>query len=409
MNLPFFIARRYLLRQKGGFSPFVIRLAIAATALSVATMVLSLAFITGFKQEIRAKLFSFWGHVHVIPYSPNASNLISPEPIVADWQLQNAVEKIPHVKEVDPFAIRPAIINANHYMEGIQLKGITSHYKLPKGIALKGTWMDFTDTAYAKGVVPSQTTGSRLDIKPGDDILLYFLQPGSTFPRVRKLKVAGLYHTGMEEVDRDFAICDIRLLQRINGWQVGHINGYQLTLDNDQHADTIAWQVFDRYLQPPLTTNTMKEIFPNIFDWLQLQDVNARTILIIMAIVAIINLAVALLILIVEQARMVGVLKAQGMQLAAIMQIFLYHSALIAGIGILLGNIIALGICWLQQATGFLTLPEATYYMEKVPIGVIWWHVVAIDVVTLVLCILCMCLPALYIRHIQPARVLQFK
>jgi lipoprotein-releasing system permease protein len=384
-------------------------MAIVATALSVATMVLSLAFISGFKQEIRSKLFSFWGHVHVIPYSPNASNLISPEPIIADWQLQQNIEKIPHVTDVTPFAIRPAIVNANHYMEGIQLKGISSKYKLPASIRLKGSWMDFSDTAYAKSIVLSQTTGSRLNVKPGDDLVLYFLQPGASFPRVRKLKVAGLFHTGMEEVDKDFAICDIRLLQRINGWQPSNINGYQVTLDDPLLSDTISMQIFQQYLEPPLTTNTMSQIFPNVFDWLQLLDMNARTLLIIMSLVAIINLAVALLILIVEQAKMVGLLKAQGMRLWPMMQIFVYHSVLIATIGVLLGNAIALGICWLQQTTGFLTLPEANYYMETVKVSLEWWHVVLIDVVTLVLCILCMCLPALYIRRIHPARVLQFK
>jgi lipoprotein-releasing system permease protein len=409
VNLPFFIARRYLLHQKGAFSAFIIRLAIVATSLSVATMILSMAFISGFKYEIREKLFSFWGHVHIIPYTPDASNIISPNPIKADKKLEQQVAATPHVISIAPFAVRPAIVNVNKYMEGVQLKGINNVYQLPQSIHFKGKWIDFADTSYSKDIVLSETTAARLDINAGDDILLYFLEPGATFPRIRKVKVSGLYHTGMDEVDHDFGICDIRLLQRINNWQADDINGYQLMLDDHKYGDSIAVEIFNKYLEAPLTTNTMQQIFPGVFDWLAFQDVNARIILIIMSIVAIINLAVALLILIVEQARMVGVLKAQGMQSGDIRKIFLYHAGLIAAVGILLGNIIALGICWLQASTGFLTLPEATYYVQQVPVRVIWWHPVLISMATLVLCILCMWLPSLYIRRIQPAKVLQFK
>ena len=371
-------------------------------------MILSMAFISGFKYEIREKLFSFWGHVHIIPYTPDASNIISPNPIKADKKLEQEVAATPHVSIV-PFAVRPAIVNVNKYMEGVQLKGINNAYRLPQSIHFKGKWIDFTDTSYSKDIVLSETTAARLDVNAGDDILLYFLEPGATFPRVRKVKVSGLYHTGMDEVDHDFGVCDIRLLQRINNWQANDINGYQLMLDDDKRSDTVAVNIFNKYLEPPLTTNTMQQIFPGVFDWLSFQDVNGRIILIIMSIVAIINLAVALLILIVEQARMVGVLKTQGMQAKDIRAIFLYHAGLIAAIGILAGNILALSICWLQKATGFLTLPEATYYVQQVPVRVIWWHPISISAATLGLCILCMWLPSLYIRRIQPAKVLQFK
>ncbi len=372
-------------------------------------MILSMAFISGFKYEIREKLFSFWGHVHIIPYSPDASNIISPNPIKADKKLEQQVAASPHVIEITPFAVRPAIVNVNKYMEGVQLKGINERYKFNSGVRINGQWINFNDTSYSKDILLSETTASRLDIHAGDTILLYFLEPGATFPRVRKARVSGLYHTGMDEVDHDFGICDIQLLQRINNWQSNDINGYQLTLDDHKYADTVATDIFNKYLEPPLTTNTMQQIFPGVFDWLSFQDVNARIILVIMSIVAIINLAVTLLILIVEQARMVGVLKAQGMQASDIRKIFLYHAGLIAAIGILLGNIIALGICWVQLTTGFLTLPEATYYVQQVPVRIIWWHPILISIATLVLCILCMWLPSLYIRRIQPAKVLQFK
>jgi len=409
LNLPFFIARRYLLRQKGSFSSFIIRLAILATALSVAVMVIALAFINGFKYEIREKLFSFWGHVHITEFNPNTANLISTAPITLDEQLLHRLKEIPDIVRVVPYAVRPGILQANKTMEGIKLKGITASYQLPSQIKFEGRAIDFSDTAYSKEILLSQTTANRLQLTAGDQLLLYFLDPGSITPRIRKVTVTGLFHTGMDEVDREFAVCDIRLLQRINNWNADHINGYQLDLKQAALADTVANLIFNDFIDAPLTTNTMQDIYPNVFDWLQLQDINAQIVLIIMAIVAVINLAVALLILIVEQARTVGLLKALGMPYGSLRNVFLYYAALIAFAGILLGNVVGLGFCYLQQQTGFLKLSEATYYMSQVPVRINYGYILLLDAATLLVCLLCMWLPTLYIRRILPARVLQFK
>lgn len=320
-----------------------------------------------------------------------------------------AVKKIPHVTQVLTYAIRPAIVQAHGEMEGINLKGITPGYHFNSNVHFSGVPLNYNDTAYTKQIILSQTTADRLSLNAGDSVLLYFLEAGAKFPRIRKLQVAGTFHTGMDEIDHDFAICDLRLLQRINNWKANEINGYQVELDNENLADTLAEQIRVKYVDPPLTTHSIKEIFPNIYDWLNLQDVNAQIILIIMAVVAVINLAAALMILIVEHARMVGILKAQGMTAQSMQKVFLYHAGLIALMGILAGNILSLVICWLQERYGFLTLSEATYYMKQVPVRINWWQVALIDMATLILCILCMWLPTLYIRRIQPARVLQFK
>ncbi|RYD57538.1 MAG: ABC transporter permease [Sphingobacteriales bacterium] len=397
------------MRQKGAFSSFIIRLAIGATALSVATMIVAMAFITGFKYEIREKLFSFWGHIHITPYNVNMGTIITPDPISRNPVLEQKIKGHKEIKEMAPFAVRPAIIQANQVMEGLQLKGVDEQYHLPAGVGFKGKALSYADTAYSKQLLISQTTADRLNINIGDELKLYFLEPGTTFPRIRRMMVSGIYHTGMVEVDRDYAVCDLRLLQRINNWAPDQINGYQITVKNQALADTIARQLYDNYIEPPLSVSTMYDIFPNIFSWLQFQDVNERIILIIMAIVAIMNLAAALLILIVEQSRLIGLLKAQGMANEDMRQIFLYYAALIAGIGIILGNAIALSIAFLQKKFGFITLSESTYYMRYAPVRIYWWQPVLIDVVTLVLCILCMWLPTLYIRRIQPAKVLQFK
>jgi len=409
LNLSFFIARRYLLRQKGSFSSFIIRLAILATALSVAVMVIAIAFINGFKYEIREKLFSFWGHIHITEFNPNTSNLISTAPIRFESHLADRLKSVPGIQQIVPYAVRPAILQANQTMEGIKLKGVMESHTFPKQVSFQGKNIDFSDTAYSREIILSKTTADRLKLEIGDYLLLYFLDPGSITPRIRKVKLTGLFHTGMDEVDREFGVCDLRLLQRINNWQPDHINGYQINLSDPRLSDTLANLIFDDYIEAPLTTSTMREIYPNVFDWLQLQDINARIVLIIMAVVAVINLAVALLILIVEQARTVGLLKALGMNQSHLRAIFLYYAALIAFTGIAAGNMIGLGFCYLQQKTGFLKLSETTYYMSQVPVRINWWHIIAVDLITLIICVLCMWLPSLYIRRIQPAQVLQFK
>lgn len=409
MNLPFLIARRYLLKRHGNFSSFIIRLSIIATALSVAVMIMAIAIAEGFKYNIREKLYSFLGHVHIELYDVNHSNSLSPDPIKIDQSLINNVQHAPHVVHVSPFAQRAVIAQAHGEIEGVMLKGVGSNFPFSKGITFSGKKIDYSDTDYARQVILSQTTASKLNVSAGDTIRIYFLESNAALPRVRKVVVAGLFHTGMEEVDKNYGICDLRLLQRINDWQPNEINGYQIDIDNEQYADTVSNYIYDQYIKPPLTTETISDIYPNVFDWLSQLNVEVRIILFIMAVVAIINLATTLMILIIEQVRLIGVLKALGMAARRMQQIFLYYAVLVAGLGILGGNLLALVFCQLQEHTGFLKLDEATYDMDRVPIRVFWWQVALVDIVTLVLCILCMWLPTLYIRRIRPARVLQFK
>jgi len=407
LQLPVFIARRFLARQKGTFSAFIIRLAIVATALGVAVMLISTALISGFKFTIREKLYSFWGQVLIVPYDAGGVDIVGASPVQYDLQLQKQIAGMAGVSQISHFAMRPTIIQANQQIEGIRLKGISQSYQFSKGISFSGHAISYSDTDYSKNIIISQTTASRLQLKTGDPLLLYSLEPGSA--RVRKLIVSGIYHTGMEEVDKQFALCDIRLVQRLSHWKPDEISGYQVELKNTALADTMAAQMHDRYVAPPMEAYSIGHIYEGIFSWLSMQDVNARILLIIVAIMAVINLGAALLILMVDRAVIVGLLKALGMPESGLRSIFLYLAGLIGLWGLFFGNILGLGLCFLQQHFGFLHLPEDTYYMRTVPIRLIWWHICLIDVSTLIICIVCMVLPTLYIRRIQPARVLQFK
>ncbi len=408
LNLSFFIARRYLVKQKGTFSSFIIRLAIVATALSVTVMIVAMAVVTGFNYAVTEKLYGFEGHVHVIPYNETKSSSLNySAPVHYDQKLIDEIKAIPHVAAVSPFIAKPVIIQSRGRMEGLALKGVNKDYRFQHGITTTGAPIDYSDTFYSKQIILSKTTADRLDVNVGDTVQLDFIESGA--PRIRRVKVAGLYHSGMEEVDKYFAVCDLRLLQRINNWPADSINGYQVDLDNEIYADTVSNFIHYNLTKPPLESYTTQENFSFIFDWLKLQGLNGTILLIIMAVVAIINMGAVLLILMVDRANMVGLLKALGMSFETTRNIFLSIAGLIGATGILLGNLLGLTLCWLQQTFGILKLPEDSYYMQFVPVKIVWWHVAVIDIVTLALCVLCMWLPALYIRRIQPAKVLQFK
>lgn len=372
-------------------------------------MIVALSVVGGFKASIREKLYAFEGHIHIHQYGLNTFQTASMPPIQMDSVLEKKITGVPGVTHIAPFIKRAGILQFDGKMEGLMFKGVPENFHFSQSISFSGNKIDYSDTAYSKDILLSRATADRLELKVGDMAQIYFLEEGSTFPRIRKVRLAGIFHTAMEEVDRANALCDIRLLRNINSWEEGDISAYQLSLADDKQSEKIADKILEEYLVSPLYSFTMEETYAHVFAWLKMMDVNASIILTIMAIVAIINLAVALVILIVEQARMVGVLKAQGMTIGQMRSVFLYYAGLIAGIGVFAGNVLALGLAWLQHETGFLKLSETSYYMTTVPFRVIWWHVLVTDVATLLLCIACMFLPTMYIRRIQPARVLQFK
>ena len=396
------------MKQKGTFSSFIIRLAIVATALSVAVMIVAMAVVNGFNSAITEKLYSFMGHVHVVPYDMTKSNTLSySEPVYNDPGLIEKMMKVPHVIAVSPFVQRQIIIQANGGMEGEQLKGVDKNYRFLNGVSFTGKPIDYTDTPYSKQVILSKTTADKLNVNVGDTVQLDFIADG--MPRIRKVKVCGLYHTGLEDMDKYFGVCDIRLLQRINNWTADSINGYQVDLDNFKYADTVSSYIHYNIISAPLESYTTNENYSFIFDWLQLQGLNGIILLVIMAVVSVINMGAVLVILMVDRAAMIGLFKALGMAFNTTRNIFLGIAGLIGAAGILAGNLLGLTLCWLQLHFGFIKLPEDSYFMRYAPIKIIWWQVGLIDITTLVLCIFCMWLPALYIRRIQPAKVLQFK
>ena len=405
-----FIARRISKNRARSFSSTIIRLSIGATTISVAAMILSLAFINGFQQVISDKIFSFWGHLRIQHFEPFKVNTAEDTPIFKDDTVEAQIRGWKNSKHLSPFATKSAVLNAHGTIEGILFKGVDSSYPFTRlnGFLKSGKWPGMQDSLYGREIVISQTLADALSLKVGEDVLIYFIKPGEDRPRTRKLRVCGIFRTGIDIYDRTFAIGDIRLLQRLNDWQPDQIGGYEVVLDDLNDLDSSAAQIFPM-LPGGWDCRTMMQIHPEIFDWLNLQNLNKYILITVMTLVALINLITCLIILVLERTRMIGVLKALGMGDWDIQRIFLGYGSLILAWGIGLGCFLGLGIAWLQLRTGFIRLDETAYYMDRAPILLVWWQVGAVLAGTFLTCLLVLMIPTIISRRIQPSKAVQFR
>lgn len=410
MQLATFLAKRIAFNKQHSFSRFIIKLATAATALSVAAMIITLAFVNGFQYAVSNKIFNFWGHLRVQEYEPGKAMIAEETP----WQPNDTTLQIlhvfPEVKTVQAFATKSAVIEKNKEIEGVLFKGVDTGYDFNnlKTFLKQGRFPKFDNDSYSRDILISEPVASELQIKLNDSVNVYFINQQEGRANVRRLQVCGIFKTGIEEYDKTFAIGDIRLLRRVYNWNQGEIGGYEIFLKDYKQMDTINSMLYEMLPQAWIS-RTIKEIYPNIFDWLQIQDVNRNVIFTVMAIVAIINLITCLLILILERTRMTGVLKALGCRDWVIQKIFLYHAGIIAVRGILIGLFFGLGICILQQQTGFIKMNEAAYYVSEAPVYIIWWQVIAVCAATLLVCFLALLIPTWLVKTIRPVKAIQFR
>ncbi|RYF94558.1 MAG: ABC transporter permease, partial [Chitinophagaceae bacterium] len=271
-----------------------------------------------------------------------------------------------------------------------------------------GRWVDFNDSTYSKEINISVYTAEQLGVKLNDQLIIFFMQDGGEAPRTRKLKIAGLYKTGIDEYDKLVAIGDMRLIQRLNDWDANQIGGYEMFLKNYDEMDVVSESI-TADLPVGLKSSTIKELYPSIFDWLSMQNYTIVIVLAIMVAIAILNLVTCLLILVLERTRMIGILKAVGGENFTIQKVFLYQGAIITFFGLFFGNIFGLLICWLQMKFGFIKLPEDAYFMSEAAVNIVWWQVGAVNIATFIICFVVLLIPTVIIRRIQPVRAIQFR
>lgn len=374
--------------------------------LSLAVMMLSVAIIKGFKTEIQEKVRGYIGDVRIFKFDLNNSFELSP--FVPGAETISKLKKNPQVQYYQSYATKPAIISANDEVEGINFKGVDKnyHWDYIREHLVSGKVINFADSAAAMNqIMISQFTANRLKLKTGDDFIMYFVQNP---PRVRKLKIVGIYNIGVEEIDKGFVIGDINVIRRLNKWKYNEIGGIEVRIKNFSKLKTTSMDIYTN-LEVNLRSESVSEFFPAIFTWLSLLDVNTKVLLILMMIVGVINMITALLIMILERTNMIGMLKAFGMADYSVMKIFLYNALYLVGIGLLLGNILGLGIGFIQKYTHVFSLDQGSYYLSYVPIEFHFVDVLLLNICTVLICLVVLVVPSLLVSKISPLKAIRFK
>jgi len=406
LNFEYFIAGRIAIKSERTFSKLIVRIAIAGVMLSLAVMILSIAIIKGFKTEIQDKVRGYLGDVQIIRFDLN--NSFEHSPFTLDAETEKQLKNNPEIQFFYPFATKPAIISANNEIEGINFKGVDKSYNWDyiKQHIISGTIINFADsTAAMQELLISNYTANRLKLKTGDDFIMYFVQDP---PRKRKFKIVGIYDIGVEDIDKGFVLGNFNIVKRLNNWSPNEIGGVEIKIKDFNKLKPVADHIFEQ-LPTNLRSYSIKENFPNIFTWLGLLDVNTRVLLVLMLIVGVINMVTALLIMILERTNMIGMLKSFGASNISIMKIFLYNAAYLIGIGLLLGNILGLGLGFLQQSTHIFKLNQSSYFLAYAPIEIHFMDVLLLNIVTVVVCLAVLIIPSLLISKVSPLKAIRFK
>ncbi len=369
-------------------------------------MILSLAIVKGFKQEITEKVRGFSGDITINKYDLN--NSYESSPISANDTLIRQLKTLPNISDVMQFATKPGIIKANNEIEGVMFKGVDKNYNwsfFQKNL-VAGRVINYADTTDAKQqIIISVLTARRMKLKLGDKLVMYFVQ--NPLKR-RPFKICGIYDAGVDDINKTFVVGDLSLIQRLNNWQPGEIGGYELRVSDFEQVRNANARLDDT-LPENLRSYTVNENYPTIFEWLKLLDANTQVLLILMLVVAVINMISALLIMILERTAMIGMLKAMGSTDWSIQKIFLYNALYLIGVGLLLGNVMGVGLGVLQYNTHVFRLDEASYYMKFVPIQLDVLDVLLLNAGTLVISLLVLIIPSMLVSRISPVKAIKFK
>ena len=412
MNTAYFIAKRIHFQQGAkNISRPAVRIAIIAIALGMAVMLVSVAVVIGFKQEVRSKVVGFGGHVRVSNYDNN--NTFETNPINADTQLVKKIKNIKSVVSVQAYITKPGIIKTDTEFQGVVLKGIDSSFKWDffKSNMLEGSVLNTTDSLQNK-IIISKYLADLLKLKLNDSFFAYFIKDQI---KARKFVISGIYSTNFVEYDKLFILTDLRHLQRLNGWQSNQISGYEVLLSDFEAMVPVSDEIYDATIK--LSQNkgqqyyvqSIKDLSPQIFGWLDLLDMNVWVILGLMLSVAGFNMISGLLILILERTNMIGILKSVGASNFTVRKVFLYYAVFLIGKGMLWGNVIGIGLCALQYFTHILPLDPEAYYVSSVPIVFNWGYVMLLNVGTFLASVVMMIGPSYLISNISPAKIIRYE
>lgn len=391
----------------------MVRIAVISVALSVAVMILSLAVIMGFKREITTRVTGFVAHVEVSDLRSVRS--IESAAITRSEALEEMIRATGSVEGLAPYATKGGVVKTSDAILGMMLKGVDGAYDWSffRDHLKEGELPRVGDSIRTKDILISRSMAREMKLAPGDKVEMLFVE-GDQTPRRDRFKVSGVYATGMDDFDRVMVMTDLRNVQRLCDWSTDQVSGYEVMLEDAIQSGDFAQRLNSALLRADreefwnLTALSAQELYPNIFDWLRTHDLNAAVILIIMTVVAVFNMATALLTLVLERTRMIGLLKTMGMNNTSLRRIFLYRALFIIVRGVVWGNLIGVGLCLTQHYFHLLKLDPAGYMLSEVPVafGAGWWLLLNAGVIAVIFMLLV--LPASIISYIKPDESIRY-
>ena len=414
LKLELFIARRLALSPDENSRNVMVRIATATVAIGIAVMIVALAVITGFKREITDKIIGFGAHVQVVNLDANSS--FERDPIERAPSFEERIRALDATRSIATFAVKGGIIRTSEAMQGVMLKGVGEGYDSTffASNMVRGSLPRVGGEERHKDLLISESLAAMLRLDTASRVEMLFVQEDG-LPRRDRFKVCGIYSTGMGEMDNLIVLTELRNVQRLNNWSEEQITGYEINTrdfsrlsDFSTEVDRIAAEV-SLAEGRNLMAEDIERRYPTIFDWLRAHNVNALVIIVIMIAVALMNMISAMLIILLERTRMIGLLKAMGMRNGAIQRVFLYRSFYIVGRGALWGNVIGLAICALQRWGHIIKLDPSGYMLSEVPICIEWWWLVALNVGTVAVIVVLMVIPTMIISFIKPDTTIRYQ
>lgn len=404
MNIELFIAKRLFRKGKGSFTRPVINISVAGVAIGITVIILAVAILKGFQNEIRDKIIGFGSHIQITLFDDNLS--YETTSLKYDTVLVEKLSEIPGIVHVQPYGIKAGVIKTEDQIEGIVLKGVNHNYDWSffKNTIIEGSVPEIEHDKRSNETLISSHTARKMKFETGDRIILYFIQDP---PRYRSFVVAGIYETGLQEFDERFMFADIRHIKRLNDWSENEISGLEVLINDFTKLDEVT-DLVNKTIPYDYIAENIRELNPQLFGWLKLMDKNVIIILIVTILVALIHMTSVLLILIIERTNMIGVLKAIGMSGAALRKLFLINGSFLLLKGILIGNVIAIAIGIIQNKTGIITLDQESYFLDKVPIELQLLDILALNVGVFIICTVVMMIPAFIIGKISPVKAIRY-
>ena len=409
MNLEYFIAKRLITAKsyKSSISSPIIKIAITAITIGIIMMIVSVATGIGLQNKIREKVAAFNGHIVITNFDDNQSQ-VHTQPISINQDFYPKFKTVDGINHIQAVANKAGIIRTESSVEGIILKGVGKDYVWTniKEYIIEGRLPNYKDELNEE-VLISQYLANRLHLKLGDKFNTFFMKESGKMPNLRNFKIVGIYNSGFQEFDASYVIGDIRHVQRINKWKQDEIGAFEVFINDFTQIKEIGDKVY-KEIPPTYNSVTIEEKFFSIFEFLKLFDFNIIIILIVMIVVATINMIVALLVLILERTQMIGILKALGANNWNIRKIFLYNAAYLISRGLLLGNLIALALLFLQKTFGIIKLNPQNYYVSEVQVDINFLHMLLLNLGTIVICLLVLLIPSYIITKISPVKAIRF-